>query len=213
MFGPPMRRQPDQVTTSATETTIRWSKQIWRNPQLVMIDIAYDKPLLRSLALIVGLYVLNAIAILLLGDRGMIGFAGQSVGEKLLWIGVGFGAVFGILFVYVNLTHFFSHRLEGQGSYRAAMGGGAFSLIPFLPNAGINVLLATPFVGESAAVLQFFVLLFAIGWTAFLYSHALRENHMFTDLQAAMAMLLPPAVIIVGSGFVLMIIYFVLVVT
>ena len=84
----------------------------------------------------------------------------------------------------------------------------AFSLLPLLPFALFTLLLALPFWGGAAAFLQFVGLLVALVWSSYLYFLAIRENNSFTGIQAFLAMFLPPGILAIGGGVVVLVAYF-----
>ncbi|MQG20917.1 MAG: YIP1 family protein [SAR202 cluster bacterium] len=206
MLGAPKHRyEPTQ--TNVGVSTIRWFKLIFRHPELVMLDIAYEKPVYRSIGILIGLYLLNVAAILTLRSYGMITITGDTTANHLQSIGFGFIIIFAAIFMYGTITYIFSRILSGTGSYRATLGGATFALMPFSLNATATFLFATPLLLNVANILQFISIMIALAWSAFLYSIALRTNHEFTDIQAMMAMLLPPAILTLAVGVGITVVY------
>ena len=130
MLGAP-RHLSEPVRTSAAESTIRWLKLIFRHPELVMLDIAYEKPVYRSIGMLIALYLLNVVAILTLRGYGMISITGQTTISQLQTIGFGFIIIIAAILTYGSVTHIFSRILSGTGTYQATLGGATFALMPF----------------------------------------------------------------------------------
>lgn len=206
MLGAP-RHLSEPARTSARESTIRWFKLIFRHPELVMLDIAYEKPIYRSIGILIGLYLINVSAIFTLRGHGMITITGDTTFSRLQSIGFGFIIILAAIFMYGSVTYIFSRILSGTGAYRATLGGATFALMPFSLNAIATILFATPFLVDVANVLQFISVMIALIWSTFLYSIALRTNHEFTDIQAMMAMLLPPAILTLAVGVGITVVY------
>lgn len=207
------QRGPRPRPTSVTPFRgfLRWVARVMFRPTPVMLEVTYEVPLLRSLGLLAVIYLANVVGLGAIGQEGLVNFGGGGFAAQLQNGLVGTGVVALGLAVYVVITHYISRTLEGQGSLPGTIAGAVFSLVPFLPFAGVSLLLALMPIGDAKAVFQSLALFVALGWTAFLYSVALKENNTFTDIQAVISMLLPPAVITVGVGVLFVIGYLVII--
>jgi hypothetical protein len=84
--------------------------------------------------------------------------------------------------------------------------------VPFLLFAAASLVLGVLPIGDAKAVFQSFALFISLGWTAFLYKVAVQENNAFTDIQAVLSMLLPPAVLTIGVGLVFVVGYLLIII-
>ncbi len=199
--------RPRATTVTPLSGFLRWVVRVLRKPTPVMIEVTYEIPLLRCVGLLLAIYLAVALSLIVIGEEGLVNFGGGSFAERLQRGVIVAGGLTAGLAVYVVITHWVAHWLEGVGSLVGLATGAVFSLVPFLLFAAASLVLGILPIGESKSVFQGLVLFVTLGWTAFLYKVAVQENNSFTDVQAVISLLLPPAVLTISVGVVFVVGY------